>query len=91
MTQNIMSLMVRLGTNWSICNCLVQFKYLIPNWNRPPRDFCMEKPRLLDQVRKATRLKHYSIGPEQAYINGIKKYIFFTKNAIRTVSGNSMK
>jgi integrase len=36
------------------------------------------KPKkLLDQVRDAIRLKHYSIRTEQAYIGWIKRYIFF--------------
>ena len=33
--------------------------------------------KLLDQVRDAIRLKHYSIRTEQAYIGWIKRYIFF--------------
>jgi integrase len=40
------------------------------------------KPRpkkLLDQVRDAIRLKHYSIRTEEAYINWIKRYILFHK------------
>jgi len=39
----------------------------------------MEKqPRkLLDRVRDAIRLKHYSIRTEEAYVNWIKRYIFF--------------
>jgi hypothetical protein len=38
------------------------------------------KPRpkkLLDQVRDAIRLKHYSIRTEEAYVNWIKRYILF--------------
>ncbi len=35
------------------------------------------KPKLLDQVRDAIRLKHYSIRTEQAYIDWIKRFIFF--------------
>jgi hypothetical protein len=36
------------------------------------------KPKkLLDQVRDAIRLKHYSIRTEQAYVAWIKRYIFF--------------
>jgi hypothetical protein len=31
--------------------------------------------KLLDQVRDAIRLKHYSIRTEQAYVNWIKRYI----------------
>ena len=33
--------------------------------------------KLLDQVRDAIRLKHYSIRTKQAYIGWIKRYIFF--------------
>src|SRR5204862_3518744 len=35
------------------------------------------KPRLLDQVREVIRRKHYSIRTEQAYVDWIKRYIFF--------------
>ena len=35
------------------------------------------KPRLLDQVRDVIRVKHYSIRTEQAYVQWIKRYIFF--------------
>ncbi|CAN2042444.1 Integrase/recombinase [Candidatus Magnetomoraceae bacterium gMMP-15] len=35
------------------------------------------KPKLLDLVRQKIRLKHYSIRTEEAYINWIKRYIFF--------------
>ena len=35
------------------------------------------KRKLLDQVRDAIRLKHYSIRTEQAYIDWIKRYIYF--------------
>jgi hypothetical protein len=33
--------------------------------------------KLLDRVRDAIRLKHYSIRTEQSYVNWIKRYIFF--------------
>ena len=33
--------------------------------------------RLLDQVRDAIRLKHYSIRTEEAYVNWIRRYILF--------------
>lgn len=36
-----------------------------------------QKPKLLDQVRNAIRLKHYSIRTEQTYIEWIKRYIYF--------------
>jgi len=37
----------------------------------------MTTPRLLDQVRDAIRIRHYSIRTEQSYIQWIKRYIFF--------------
>jgi integron integrase len=37
-----------------------------------------QRPRkLLDQVRDAIRLKHYSIRTEEAYVNWIKRYMLF--------------
>ena len=36
-----------------------------------------QKPKLLDQVRAKIRLKHYSIRTEKAYVDWIKRYIFF--------------
>ena len=35
------------------------------------------KPKLLDQIRDAIRLKHYSIRTEQAYVDWIKRFILF--------------
>ena len=35
------------------------------------------KARLLAQVREVSRVRHYSIRTEQAYVNWIKRYIFF--------------
>lgn len=37
--------------------------------------------RLLDQVRDAIRLKHYSIRTEEAYVDWIKRFILFHKTA----------
>lgn len=37
----------------------------------------MSKPRLLDDVRNVLRVKHYSIRTEEAYIQWIKRFIFF--------------
>ena len=34
-------------------------------------------PKLLDQVREALRLKHYSIRTEESYVNWIRRYILF--------------
>jgi integron integrase len=36
-----------------------------------------KQPRLLDQVRAAIRLRHYSIRTEEAYIQWIRRYILF--------------
>jgi hypothetical protein len=35
------------------------------------------KPRLLDRVRAAARLRHYSRRTEAAYVAWIRRYIFF--------------
>jgi integron integrase len=35
------------------------------------------KPRLLDEVREVCRMRHLSLRTEQAYINWIKRFIFF--------------
>ena len=34
-------------------------------------------PKLLDQVRDRLRVKHYSIRTEQAYVDWIKRFIWF--------------
>ena len=39
----------------------------------------MKAPKLLDQVRDAIRVRHYSIRTEEAYLQWIKRYIFFHK------------
>ncbi|HTP65708.1 MAG TPA: phage integrase N-terminal SAM-like domain-containing protein [Geobacteraceae bacterium] len=39
----------------------------------------MEKPRLLDQVRSAIRIRHYSYRTEQSYVHWIVRYILFHK------------
>jgi hypothetical protein len=35
------------------------------------------RPRLLDRVRAAIRVRHYSYRTEDAYVHWIKRYIFF--------------
>ena len=37
----------------------------------------MRKPRLLDRVRGAIRVRHYSLRKEQSYIQWIKRFIFY--------------
>ena len=37
------------------------------------------KPKLLDQVRHALRVKHYSPKTEEAYIHWIRRFILFHK------------
>ena len=41
-----------------------------PSAVRPP-------PRLLDQVREAIRVRHYSIRTETAYVQSIRRFILF--------------
>ena len=36
-----------------------------------------QPPRLLEQVRNAIRVRHYSIRTEEAYVQWIKRYIYF--------------
>ena len=36
-----------------------------------------KSPKLLDQVRDTLRIKHYSYRTEQAYVDWIKRLIFF--------------
>lgn len=38
---------------------------------------CVAKPRLLDQVRDAIRVRHYSIRTEEAYLQWIRRFILF--------------
>jgi len=35
------------------------------------------KPRLLDRVRQTVRARHYSRRTEKAYVDWIRRYIFF--------------
>lgn len=35
----------------------------------------MSKPKLLDQVRDAIRVKHYSMSTEEAYLHWIKRFV----------------
>jgi integron integrase len=37
----------------------------------------MKSPKLLDQIRNAARLRHFSIRTEEAYLNWIKRFIIF--------------
>jgi integron integrase len=41
------------------------------------KDYLPAKPKLLDQVRRTLRTKHYSIRTEEAYVNWIKRFILF--------------
>jgi integrase-like protein len=36
-----------------------------------------QKPKPLDQVRQATRIRHYSMRTEEAYVSWIKQFILF--------------
>ena len=55
-----------------------------PAMHQPPQKVAMTayppegpKPRLLDQVRAAIRARHYSLRTEEAYVQWIKRFIFF--------------
>lgn len=43
----------------------------------PPSNSDSRQPRLLDQVRSAIRLRHYSIRTEEAYVQWIRRFILF--------------
>jgi len=45
--------------------------------------------KLLDQVRDAIRLKHYSIRTEEAYVNWIRRYILFHNKRHPAEMGNA--
>jgi integron integrase len=47
----------------------------MPEKNKRPSE--NQKPRLLEEVRNAIRVKHYSIRTEEAYLYWIKKFILF--------------
>ncbi len=36
-----------------------------------------QKPKLLDQVREAIRIRHYSVRTEEAYVSWVKRFILF--------------
>jgi hypothetical protein len=38
-----------------------------------------QKPKLLDRLRDAIRLRHYSIRTEQAYLQWVRRFIIFHK------------
>jgi integron integrase len=53
---------------------------MLHNWRalaQPGDDLMTDKTPLLERVRRAIRLRHYSIRTEQAYIQSIKRFILF--------------
>ena len=48
----------------------------MPNNNSPSLPTA-KPPRLLDQLRAKTRLLHYSIRTEDAYVNWVRRFILF--------------
>ena len=48
-----------------------------------------QKPKLLDQVRHAIRIRHLSPQTEQAYISWIKRFIFFHIRKVQELLGHS--
>ena len=51
----------------------------------------MLTPRLLDQVRSALRIRHYSLHTEEACLHWIKRYIFFHGKRHPCEMGESVK
>ncbi len=51
------------------------------NHENTPSEFSSEPPKLklLDQLRQATRLKHYSIHTEDGYVRWVRRFILFHK------------
>ncbi|NWG39813.1 MAG: integron integrase [Hydrogenophilaceae bacterium] len=45
--------------------------------NTPAPDSASHPPKLLAQLRDRIRLKHYSLRTEQAYVQWVKRYIYF--------------
>jgi hypothetical protein len=50
------------------------------------------KPKLLDQVREAIRLKHYSLRTEKTYLEWIKRFILFhgKRHVLRALSDGGL-
>jgi len=64
----------------------------MPNIVARPSSSANRKPKLLDQVRETIRRKHYSLRTEAAYIDWIKRYIFFhRKQHPRTMGAREME
>ena len=47
------------------------------------------KAKLLDQVREVIRVKHYSIRTEEAYVQWVKRFIFFSRKEASERNGRS--
>ena len=50
---------------------------ITPLSESPPPFTATPPPRLLEQVRDAIRLRHYSLRTEQAYLDWIKRFLLF--------------
>jgi integron integrase len=51
----------------------IDHRSLVREW----ADQSVTRPKLLDQVRAALRMRHYSVRTEKAYVGWIRRYIFF--------------
>jgi integron integrase len=67
---------------WQVCS--PQEALLYPNnpqtWliiHEQRENYSPAKPKLLDQVRSAIRVKHYSYRTEETYVNWIKRFILY--------------
>jgi integron integrase len=70
-----MKAVIHLQRSDKSCKNLVLLNVDKDDMRMPPTH--QDRPRLLDQVRAAIRLKHYSIRTEQAYLGWIKRFILF--------------
>ena len=52
-------------------------------------DYGKNKPRLLDQVRNAIRVRHMARSTEKAYVDWIRKYILFHNKRHPREMGNA--
>jgi integron integrase len=49
-----------------------------------------EAPKLLEQMRRAIRVRHYSLRTEQAYINWVRRFFAFTRRHPRELSSGEI-
>src|SRR5580765_1545489 len=66
---------------------VIDGKQVVTGGSLRPTDQTMNRPTLLDQVRAAIRLRHYSLRTENTYLHWIKRFIAFHNNRHPAVMG----